>query len=498
MDKPVDDAARAIAADPDEPTTAWGTRRARIRQRSNYRRLVLVTALFGTAAGSYPVTVLSASLPRIADDLGARDDTIAWVLAAPLLAFAVVTPIVGKVGDLYGHRRTYLISFALGALLAFATALAWDTTSLIVLRTVAQAAKAAAGPSAMAMILSTFPRRERTRVLGTWAAVVALSPALGVVTGGPLIEWIGWRALFVVQGTTVLIALIGALFIVPETPRRTGVRFDLPGAATLGLGVGGLLLSINRGISWGWTHPVVLVAAVVAPVGLAAFARIEARSSAPLLPPALLHHRAFTRPMVAQAVLQAGYMGAMVMAPFLLARRWGFQPTAIGLAMLPRPLSFAFFARLGSHHDPRHGARRVAVTGMLVFALAMVVAGIGAYQRWLPVFLVGAMLSGAGSGYIRPTIANAVTSAAGDDDLGVAGGSMNMLQQIGAAVGITVLTALMGDAVDGGRFLTLHLVAAGAGIGAAVLATGMVDPLPGSSRRSVSTRGPGGPAGAQP
>jgi len=103
MGKPVDDATGAVAADPDEPATAWGARRARIRQRSNYRRLVLVTALFGTAAGSYPVTVLSASLPRIADDLGARDDTIAWVLAAPLLAFAVVTPIVGKVGDLYGQ-----------------------------------------------------------------------------------------------------------------------------------------------------------------------------------------------------------------------------------------------------------------------------------------------------------------------------------------------------------------------------------------------------------
>ena len=114
MNKSGDDAG-TVAADPDEPVTAWGARRALIRQRSNYRRLVLVTALFGTAAGSYPVTVLSASRPRIADDLGARDDTIAWVLAAPLLAFAVVTPIVGKVGDLYGHRRTYLISFALGA-----------------------------------------------------------------------------------------------------------------------------------------------------------------------------------------------------------------------------------------------------------------------------------------------------------------------------------------------------------------------------------------------
>ncbi|MEC9395710.1 MAG: MFS transporter, partial [Actinomycetota bacterium] len=150
-------------------------------------------------------------------------------------------------------------------------------------------------------------------------------------------------------------------------------------------------------------------------------------------------------------------------------------PTVIGLLMLPRPLSFAFCAPLGGRHDPRHGARRVAVTRRLVFSAAMVLAGIGGQQRWLPMFLCGAMLAGAGSGYIRPTVANAATTAAGDDDLGVAGGSMNMLQQIGAAIGITVLTALMADSVDGTRFLLLHLVAAGAGLLAAWLATGIRD-----------------------
>ena len=454
--------------------------RDRIRRRPDYRRLVLITALFGTAAGSYPVTVRSASLPRIARDLGAADDTVTWVIAAPLLAFAVITPIVGKIGDLYGHRRTYLTSFALGTVLALSTSLAWNITSLIVLRTLAQAAKAASGPSAMAMILSTFPHRERTRALGIWAAVVALSPAVGVVTGGPLIEWLGWRILFVVQGATVGLALLAALFVAPETPRRTGIRFDVPGAVTLGVGVSGLLLAVNRGISWGWTNPLVLVAAALAPVGLGLFMAIEHRSDAPLLPPALLRRPSFTRPMTAQAVLQSGYMGALVMAPFLLERRWGFRPTVIGLVMLPRPLSFAFCARLGGHHDPKHGARRVAVTGMLVFVVAMGLAGVGAQQRWLPMFLGGAMLAGAGSGYIRPTVANSVTAAAGDADLGIAGGSMNMLQQIGAAVGITVLTALMADSLSGTRFLLLHLAAAGAGLVAAWLALGIEDTPAGS------------------
>ncbi|HJL90320.1 MAG TPA: hypothetical protein QF905_08305, partial [Acidimicrobiales bacterium] len=102
-----------------------------------------------------------------------------------------------------------------------------------------------------------------------------------------------------------------------------------------------------------------------------------------------------------------------------------------------------------------------------------VLAGIGAQQRWLPVFILGAAVAGAGSGYIRPAVANSVTLAAGDDDLGIAGGSLNMLQQIGAAVGITVLTSLMGDSVSGTRFLMLHLLAAALAIVAAGLASRM-------------------------
>ena len=127
-----------------------------------------MVALFGAATGSYPVTVLSASLPTIAENLGTSDNTITWVIASPLLAFALATPIAGKMGDLYGHRRIYLGGFMAGCLLSFATSLAWDVASLIVLRTLAQTAIAVSGPSAMAMILSIYPKRERPRALGIW------------------------------------------------------------------------------------------------------------------------------------------------------------------------------------------------------------------------------------------------------------------------------------------------------------------------------------------
>ena len=449
----------------------WVANRKKLSTRPDYPRIVLLSALFGTATSSYPVTVLSASLPRVAQDLGTSDDSVTWVLAAPLLAFAIITPIAGKLGDLHGHRRTYLGSFALGGILALSTALSWNVGSLIFMRTLAQAATAAAGPSAMAIILSVYGRKERSKALGMWMAVVAVSPAIGVVTGGPLIEWLGWRTLFIVQGLLVIVAFFIGARTLPETERKPEVTFDVPGALTLGLGVGGLLIAVNRGIVWGWNHPIVISAAVISPLALIAFRTVENRTKMPLLPPDLMSKSNFAIPIAVQAVLQAAYMGAMIIAPFLLERRWGFRPTVIGLLMLPRPLAFAIAAKLGGNHDLDKGARRVSITGCLVFAIAMLIAGIGAQQKWLIVFILGAGLAGAGSGYIRATIANAATSAAGDQDLGVAGGSLNMLQMVGGTVGITLATAMLGTSTSGSRFMAIHLAAGITALLAAFLAT---------------------------
>ena len=449
----------------------WVANRKKLSTRPDYPRIVLLSALFGTATSSYPVTVLSASLPRVAQDLGTSDDSVTWVLAAPLLAFAIITPIAGKLGDLHGHRRTYLGSFALGGILALLTALSWNVGSLIFMRTLAQAATAAAGPSAMAIILSVYGRKERSKALGMWMAVVAVSPAIGVVTGGPLIEWLGWRTLFIVQGLLVIVAFFIGARTLPETERKPEVTFDVPGALTLGLGVGGLLIAVNRGIVWGCNHPIVISAAVISPLALIAFRTVENRTKMPLLPPDLMSKSNFAIPIAVQAVLQAAYMGAMIIAPFLLERRWGFRPTVIGLLMLPRPLAFAIAAKLGGNHDLDKGARRVSITGCLVFAIAMLIAGVGAQQKWLIVFILGAGLAGAGSGYIRATIANAATSAAGDQDLGVAGGSLNMLQMVGGTVGITLATAMLGTSTSGSRFMAIHLAAGITALLAAFLAT---------------------------
>ena len=262
----------------------------------------------------------------------------------------------------------------------------------------------------------------------------------------------------------------------PETQKQSDVSFDIPGALTLGVGVGALLVAVNRGIVWGWEHPVVIFSAIISPLALIAFRNIENKTKMPLLPPKLMAKPNFTLPIAVQAILQAAYMGAMIIAPFLLERRWGFRPTIIGLLMLPRPLAFAIAAKLGGTHDLDRGARRVSITGCLVFATAMLIAGVGAQQKWLVVFILGAGLAGAGSGYIRATIANTTTLAAGDQDLGVAGGSLNMLQMVGGTVGITLATAMLGTSTSGSRFMAIHLAAGITALLAAFLAARIKEP----------------------
>ena len=143
-------------------------------------RTVQVVALTGVACSSFTITVLSAALATIADDLNSSVSTVTWVIAAPLLAFAVFTPMAGKLGDLHGHRRMYLIGFSGAAFFSLLTATAGSACTLIGFRVLAQAFSASTGPSALAIMMSVFPEDRRTHVAGTWSAVLAASPAIGV------------------------------------------------------------------------------------------------------------------------------------------------------------------------------------------------------------------------------------------------------------------------------------------------------------------------------
>ncbi len=457
------------ALDPSPPRHPAGRWRASIAARPDYARLVLGVALAGVAAASVAITVLSASLPTIAEDLDTSYSTATWITVAPLLALAAFTPMAGKLGDLIGHRRTFIIGiggFAIGSL---ATSAAWNIGSLIALRVATQAFGTLSAPAALALLMATFEPTDRARPLGYYSGVSGLTPALGVLIGGPAIDAVGWRLIFVAQGVLATGALVAAWLVLRETQRRR-VRFDIAGATSLGIGVSGLVFAANRAAVWGLDHPAVLIAAALAPVGLVGFVLIEQRVAEPFFPLELLRRPAVAAALGSQALMQASFMGSVMVTPLLVQRFWGYGAGLISLVVLPRPLGFSAAASWAGRHHTRMGGRRLVMSGLALAAIGNIASTVGARATTLPFVLAGAALSGMGNGATRPSITTAVANSVGNADLGLASGALNMSAQIGSAVGISVMASIVESSNSPSTFAWTYGLATVTGLVAGVTA----------------------------
>ncbi|HUP76461.1 MAG TPA: MFS transporter [Acidimicrobiales bacterium] len=444
--------------------TARTFRRSDLATGARSQRWVLFVTMVGVAASAFPTTLLSASLPDIAADLHTSTSVISWVQAAPSIAFAVGMPFFGKLGDLYGHRRTFVLGFTAMTIGALVTAVAWNAGSLIGIRTVAQLAGAATSTAAFGLIASVFERDDRARAIGLYTAVLAMSPVIAVVAGGPIIERIGWRWLFIFQAVPATVAIIVGYIILPDTPRKTGTRFDVLGAVTLTGGITTTLLAVNRGNPWGWTHPVVVGGFVIGPLLLALFVRIENRTDSPLVPMGLLRRREFSLPVVTNGLVQLSYMGGFTIAPFMLSRLFGYKTYKTALIIAIRPVAFSIAAWIAGRQGRRFDVRVFQISGNAVVALSSVITAFGAWHRSLPLLMIGLVLAGAGVGYGRPSNAVSVTNSVHESDVGIATGVLNMVSTIGSAVGVTVMLAIVGDQFDGAPFAHASLVAAAVGV----------------------------------
>lgn len=400
---------------------------------------ILVTVLYGLFAVNVTVTILAVSIHRIAEELETSEGTMTWVVTGPMLAFGVVGPLVGKLGDRLGHRRVYLWGLVGAAVMAAASAVAWNAGSLIGFRTLGAIEGAATGPASFAVISRIFPQHERTKALGYWAMVAAGSPVVGVVAGGPLVEAFGWRAIFVGQVPLVLVALVFAYRLLPDTPRSAHGRFDVAGAALVALGVTPLLFALSEGPRMGWTSPAVLGALVLGPAALWAFVRVEQRAEHPLLPLRYLSRPGFTYSIISQAVLNGAYMGSFILTPLLLQNVLDYSETKTGLVSIARPLAFSIVGPLAGAVVWRIGARRTAGVGALAVAGALAwMATLGSGSS-VPLIMGGLALAGVGMGLAMPPLTTSVTVSVDEADLGIAGAAQQMMTQVGVVFGIQVM-----------------------------------------------------------
>ena len=448
---------------------------ARLDASGRYPGWVLFAVLAGMFSTSFPFTILAVSLGQVAEEFASNETTLAWVITAPMLLSAVAFPLVGKLGDLYGHRRVFLWGFAGATVVAALTAFAWDAFSLIALRTLAAVLGSATQPTAMAMLFAANPEGGRVRAMGWWSMTTAGAPALGLILGGPLVDVLGWRFVFLLQAGMSAAALAVAYAVLRET-RPLRVRFDVLGALALAVGVGGFMIALGGVRDLGLDSPWIPAALAMGILGLIAFVRIEARVQDPLLPLSMLRDRSFSATLVTNAFNSAAYMGAFVIAPLLLYRSFEFSITQASLLMVLRTASLTVASPFGGTLGERHGERAAACVGGGVMTVALLAIAWAAYDSSLLIFGLGLIGQGVGHGLSQPSITSAVAQSVDESALGVASAANRLAGQGGASFGIAALTIAYAGVAEPGVFaLTFALAAALAAV-STITALGIGEP----------------------
>src|SRR4051794_31706459 len=434
-----------------------------------HRWQVLIVVSAAVFMASLDLFIVNIAFPAIASDFGGTSlASLSWILNAYAIVFAALLVPAGRTADRLGRKRSFIAGLALFTL-ASALCAAAPTVELLVAARVLQAVGAASVfPTSLALLLPEFPPAERRKAVSIWAALGAVAAAAGPPIGGLLVQ-AGWQLVFLVNVPIGIVLLVFAVRTLSEAREPAGTpRPDLAGAALLTAAVGALTFAIVKSSDWGWgaTQTVALLAA--AAVLLGAFWLRSSRHPAPIVEPALLRNRSFAFAN-AGALLFFMAFGAMLLGSVLfLTQVWHESVLRAGLEIAPGPATAAAFAVPGALLSERVGERVTGALGALLFALGGVwwLARIGATPDYAESFLPGMIIGGAGVGLVIPSLTSAATAALPPNRFATGSAVLAMSRQIGVALGVAVLVALVGtsDAVggfqDGYTFLTASALAA--------------------------------------
>jgi len=416
--------------------------RRQLGDHSPSSRLLLLVALFGLFSTNFNISVLAIVVPRLVSDFHSPPSTVSWLVVGPTLAYAVLGPTSGKLGDLYGRRKVYLIGLTGCCVFAACTAAAPTALTAILFRTASAVFGQSTAPTGMAIIGEVFPVEQRVKALGYWGLVMAGGPVLGLVAGGAVIDQFGWRWIFIAQVPLTIAAFILAYRVLPQTRRLPDVHFDVTGTALLATAAFSLLFAVNRGPLWGWTSAAVLTLLAIAPLAAIGFVLCERSTAHPLLPLHYFANRAFTIPMITQSLCQVAYQGGFVLIPLMLSQLYGYKATHISLLTLGRPLLWGLAGPLSAWLVLRTGSRRLVMSGVALNAIACLLLtriGIGTSQIEIVLLLA---FAGVGVGVIVAPLMAMLTTAVSPRDLGVAAATSQMMVLIGSAGGVQLMQTI--------------------------------------------------------
>src|SRR6201747_1959331 len=443
-------------------------------------KILLITSV-GLFMASLDLFIVNIAFPDLARDFdGASLPDLSWVLNAYAIVFAALLVPAGRIADRVGRKRVFITGLLLFSAASALCALAPSVPFLVGARVLQAAGGAVVLPTTLGLILPAFPLAQRPLAIGICSAVGGVAAALGPPIGGLLVQ-LSWRWIFVVNVPIGVITAIVAWRALQEVREPEDGRPDLLGAAELALGIGLLTLGIVNGPEWGWADPRALASFAGAVALIVVFVFRSARHQAPVIELPLLRVRSFALANLAAAVFFAGFGAMLLSGVLLLTELWGFSALKAGLALSPGPLMAALFSVPSGRLGGKIGQRPVAVAGGLTFAVgfAYILATVGSTPEYASTFLPGFMLGGAGVGMTLGTLPAVAAATLPPDRFATGTAVFGMARQLGAAIGVAVLVALLkdssgGDPLAGPRPRWWFSLAAGLGTAALALAFGPV------------------------
>jgi EmrB/QacA subfamily drug resistance transporter len=417
---------------------------ARIFAAENRKWWTLASVSFALFMIMLDNTVVNVALPAIQRDLGIDVAELEWVVTGYALSFAVLMLTGGKLADMFGRRRIFLAGLAIFTLSSLFCGLAGSAELLISARVVQGVGAALMMPATLSIISATFPPKERGTALGIWAGVSAMALAIGPLIGGLITEHINWNWIFYINVPVGIVGLIVARLIIPESKDTSHEqRLDVPGLLTSGIALFALVYALTEANSRGWTSPLILGLFALAAAMGTAFVLLELHQRLPMFDVTLFRNRTFAGANTVALMVSLAMFGVFFFISLFMQNVLGYSAVRAGASFLPMTCLIIVVAPLAGRASDRLGSRWLMTGGMTLVGLSLLVFAQlqpdSSYYALLP----GMILGGVGMASTMSPMTAAALSAVPVDKAGVGSGMLNTFRQVGGALGIAVMGAIL-------------------------------------------------------
>jgi EmrB/QacA subfamily drug resistance transporter len=454
------------------------------------RHYGLTLAVLAVAGLSFALlqTMVAPALPAIQREYGASTTAVTWVLTVYLLSASIATPVLGRLGDMFGKERLLVVVLLVLAAGTLVSALS-NTLELLIAGRAIQGAGGAIFPLAFGIIRDEFPRERVGAGIGLISATFGIGGGAGLVLAGVIVDHLDYTWIFWLSLVVILAAVVATHFFVPESPVKTPARIDWVGAALLAAGLGSGLLAVSEGSNWGWGSAPVLGLFAASAVLLSVWSRYELRVREPLVDMRMMRLRGVWTTNVTALMVGFGMFGSFLLVPQLVqlpeAAGFGFgaSVTQAGLFLLPSSAVMLFAGPFAGWLGGRLGPRTPVLIGIALVGLGFVQLAALHDEPWH--IYLNSLITGAGIGLSFASMATLIVDAVPQTQTGIATGMNTIMRSVGGALGAQVSASIVGAHVgasglptESGFVLAFVVSAAALGLafGAALLIPRRTEP----------------------